>query len=166
MNFNSVLLGLHLFSAATWFGAAFLFGIVVGPTIGDFTPTTSGEVVVKMLPKYLRFIGIFTFLTPVLGLIAGLSASNGEFGALFSPSTTSGVYMLAGGALSLFAWGVTFAVVLPTGRKIVKITREFVKNQTPQPPGLPKLAMRLKISSGIVLVLLIAILICMVAASG
>jgi len=164
MAFNDVLLWLHIFSAATWFGAVMLFALVVGPTIGDFTPATSGEVVVKMLPKYLRFLAIFTLLTPVLGLATLLASSNGGF-SVFSPNTSFGAYMSAAAALSLISWLVVFAVVYPTGSKIVKITEESVKNQTPQPPGLPRLAMRLKISSGIGLALLVAILVCMVAAA-
>jgi len=164
MAFNGVLLWFHIFSAATWFGAVMLFALVVGPTIGDFTPATSGEVVVKMLPKYLRFLAMFTLLTPVLGLATLLASSNGDF-SIFSPSTSFGAYMSAAAALSLISWLVVFAVVYPTGSKIVKITEEFVKNQSPQPPGLPRLAMRLKISSGIGLALLIAILVCMVAAA-
>jgi len=165
MAFNAVLLWLHVFSGASWLGAVMLFAMVVGPTIGDFSPATSGEVVVKMLPKYLRFIVILTLLTPILGLVALLASSNGDFG-VFSPNTSFGAYMSAGAILSLITWLVTFAVVYPTGRKIVKITEEFVKNQTPQPSGLPRLAMRLKISSGIGLALLLAILVCMVAAAA
>jgi len=165
MAFNAILLWLHVFTGAGWFGAVMLFALVVGPTIGDFSPPTSAEVVVKMLPKYLRFIVIFTLLTPILGLVTIIASSNGDF-SVFAPSTSFGAYMSAGAILSLVSWLVVFAVVYPTGRKIVKITEEFVKNQTPQPPGLPRLAMRLKISSGIGLALLIAILVCMVAASS
>jgi len=163
--FNGILLWLHVFSAASWFGAVMLFALVVGPTIGDFSPATSGEVVVKMLPKYLRFLAILTLVTPILGLVTLLASSNGDF-SVFNPSTAFGAYMSAGAFLSLVSWLVVFAVVYPTGRKIVRITEEFVKNQTPQPPSLPRLAMRLKISSGIGLALLIAILVCMVAAAS
>ena len=164
MALNGILLWLHVFSAASWFGAVMLFAIVVGPTIGDFSPATSGEVVVKMLPKYLRFMVILTVLTPVLGLVTLLVSSNGDLG-VFSLDTSYGAYMSVGAILSLMSWLVVFAVTYPTGRRIVRITEEFVKNQTPQPPGLPKLAMRLKVSTGIGLVLLAAILVCMVAAA-
>jgi len=159
-----IFLWLHIFSAASWFGAAMLFAIVVGPTIGDFTPSTSGEVVTKMLPKYLKFIAIFTVLTPVLGLITALTSSNGSFN-VFSPSSQYGTWISAGALLSLVLWVVTFAVVYPTGRKIIRITMEVVKNQASRPPTLPPLAMRLKISSGVGLALLVAILICMVEAA-
>ena len=162
--FNGILLGLHIFSAASWFGAVMLFAMIVGPTIGDFTPATSGEVVVKMLPKYLRFIVIFTVLTPILGLVTLLSSSNGSFDVFMSGSNF-GAYMSAGALLSLVTWLVTFLVLYPTGRRIIRITEEMTKNQTPQPPVLSKLAMRLKISSGVGLALLIAILVCMVAAT-
>ena len=162
--FNGILLWFHIFAAASWFGAVMLFATVVGPTIGDFTPSTSGEVVVKMLPKYLRYIMIFTGLTPILGLVTALSSSGGSM-SIFVPNSDFGVYILAGALLSLVAWVVTFGVVYPTGKKIVRITEEVVRDKSPQPPQLPKLAMRLKISSGIGLALLIAILICMVAAN-
>ncbi len=141
-----------------------LFAMVVGPTIGDFTPATSGEVVVKLLPKYLRFILICTFLTPILGLITALYSSNWSF-SFFSPSTNYGIYISAGAFLSLIALVVTFAVVYPTGKKIINITKAMMKNQSPQPPMLPKLAMRLKISTGLGLALLVGIIVCMVAAS-
>jgi putative copper export protein len=39
---STVLLFLHIFSGASWFGGVLLFAVVVGPTIGDFTPATSG----------------------------------------------------------------------------------------------------------------------------
>ena len=165
MAFNGILLGLHVLSAASWLGGVMLFAMVVGPTIGDFTPATSAEVVVKMLPKYLRFLVILTLLTPILGLATLLASSNGDL-AVLSPGTSFGAYMSAGAALSLASWLVVLVVVYPTGRKIVKITEEFVRNQAPPPPGLPRLAMRLKISSGIGLALLVAILACMVAAAG
>jgi len=163
--FNGILLWLHIFSAASWFGATLLFAMVVGPTIGDFTPSTSGEVVTKMLPKYLRYSVIFTLLTPILGLATALYSSNGSF-SIFTTDSTFGTYMAAGALLSLITWIVVFAVIYPTGTRIVKITQEMVNNKAPQPAVLPRLAMRLKISSGIGLALLIAILICMVAAAG
>ena len=162
--FNGILLWFHIFAAASWFGAAMLFAMVVGPTIGDFTPATSGEVVVKMLPKYLRYIMIFTGLTPILGFVTALSSSGGNL-SVFMPNSDFGVFISTGALLSLVSWIVTFGVVYPTGKKIVKITEEVVRNQSPQPPQLPKLAMRLKVSSGIGLALLIAIMICMVAAN-
>jgi len=159
-----ILVWLHVFSAASWFGALMLFAIIVGPTIGDLTPSTSHEVVVKMLPRYLRFIAIFTVTTPILGLVTALASSNGSF-SVFSPSSGFGMWMSTGALLSLVLWVVTFVVVYPTGRKIVRLTMEVAKNQAPQPPGLPPLAIRLKISSGVSLALLIAILTCMVAAA-
>ena len=165
MAFANILLWFHVFSAASWFGAVMLFAMVVGPTIGDFTPSTSGEVVVKMLPKYLRFILIFAVLTPVLGLATALYSSNGDL-SIFAPNSSFGLYMSAGAALSLLSWIVALGVVYPTGNRIVSITKEMIRDQTPQPPTLPKLAMRLKISSGVGLVLLIAILVCMVAAAS
>jgi len=165
MSFNAVLLWLHVFGAASWFGAVMLFAMVVGPTIGDFTPETSGEVVVKMLPKYLRYLMIFAVLTPVLGLATALYSSNGSL-SIFTLSTTFGAYMTAGAVLSLLSWILAFGVVWPTGNRIVSITKDMVRDRTPQPPVLPKLAMRLKISSGIGLAVLIAILVCMVAAAS
>ena len=162
--FNAILLWLHVFSAASWFGAVMLFAMVVGPTIGDFTAPTSGEVVVKMLPRILVYLTVFTGLTPILGLATALSSSGGL--AALAPNSTFGDYMTAGALLSLVTWIIFFAVGYPTGKKIIRITEEAMKTQAPQPQTLAPLAMRLKISSGIGLALLIAILICMVAAAS
>src|SRR5580700_1339837 len=139
-----VLLWLHVFTAASWFGGVLLFAMVVGPTIGDFTPVTSGEVVVKMLPKILRYMMIFAGVTPLLGLATALSYANGDM-SVFSPSTSFGMDISAGAFLSLVSWIVVFAVVYPTGKKIVRITEEMVKNKGSPSPLLPPLAMRLKI---------------------
>ena len=163
MPFNAVLLWLHIFSGASWFGATLLFAMVVGPTIGDFSPATSNEVVVKMLPKYLKFTVIFAVLAPALGLVTALESSGWSF-TMFSTGSTFGAYMTAGAVFSLLTWAVLFGLVYPTGNKIISIHREIEKGQ-PQPASLPGLAMRLKISSGIGLALLIAILVCMVAAT-
>ena len=163
MDFNAILLWLHIFSGASWFGATLLFALVVGPTIGDLSQATSNEVVVKMLPKYLKFTVTLTLLAPVLGLVTALYASDWSFN-IFSPSSNFGIYMTAGASLSLLAWLVVLGVVYPTGSKIVSITRGIKEGQA-QPMTLPKLAMRLKISSGVGLALLIGILICMVAAT-
>ncbi|MDA4123086.1 MAG: hypothetical protein OK456_07905 [Thaumarchaeota archaeon] len=164
MVFNEIMTGLHVFSAATWFGATVLFALIVGPTIGDFTPGTSNEVVVKMLPKYLLFIVFFTLLTPILGLASALSSSGGV-SAVFDTGTSFGLYMSVGAGLSLATWAVALGVVYPTGTRIIRITREMIKNNSPHDPRLPSLAMRLKISTGVGLVLLIGIMVCMVAAS-
>lgn len=161
---NTVLLLLHIVSGASWFGGLLLFAMVVGPTIGDFTPATSGEVVTKLLPKILRYMMIFVGLTPILGLLIVFSTPGGM--STLAPTTTYGMFISAGAFLSLLTWVVFFGVAYPTGRKIIAITEEVVKKQTPAPPDLPKLAMRLKISAGIGLVLLVAILICMVAATS
>jgi uncharacterized membrane protein len=162
---NAVLLGLHVFSAASWLGAVMLFGLVVGPTIGDFTPPTSGEVVVKLLPKLLRYLMVFVIITPVLGVATALSYSGGSF-SVFAPTSAFGMDISAGAFLSLVTWVVFFGVGYPTGTKIVRITREMVEKQAPPSPLLPRLAMRLKIASGIGMVLLIVILILMVAAAN
>jgi uncharacterized membrane protein len=121
---NTVLLFLHIFSGASWFGGVLLFGMVVGPTIGDLTPATSGEVVIKMLPRILRYLMIFVGLTPILGLLIVFSAPGGM--RALAPTTTYGMFISAGAFLSLVTWAVFFGVSYPTGRKIIAITEEFV----------------------------------------
>ena len=91
---STVLLFLHIFSGASWFGGVLLFAVVVGPTIGDFTPATSGEVVIKMLPRILRYMMIFVGLTPILGLLIVFSAPGGM--SALAPTTTYGMFISAG----------------------------------------------------------------------
>lgn len=153
----SVLLWLHIFSAVGWLGAAMLFGMVIGPTIGEMSPGTRAEIVVKIFPRFLRYVTIFALMTVAFGL-----ALVADLGVDFF-STTDGSYIKVGAGLALIAVIVAVVVIAPATRKMYKLTEEMLKNSTPPTPELAKVAGRLRIGATTGLVLLILTLIFMVA---
>lgn len=160
-----VLLWLHIFSAVGWLGAAMVFGLLIGPTVGTFTPGTRAEVVVKLFPKYVKYVEAFSIATVVFGVALVLYIGNGDM-SVFSPSTTFGLYITAGAVIALITVGLAFSLIVPTARKIVRLTEEMVKNQSPPSPELPKASARLRMSATLALVLLVLVLICMVAGTA
>jgi len=163
----AVLLWLHIVSAVGWLGAAMVFAMLIGPTLPSLTPASRGELIVKLLPKYIRYAEIFTFVTPIFGLGLALYISHGSF-AVFSPTTYGnfGLYISIGALLSVVAWVISFGLVAPTGHKIVSITKEMMKVLgTPPPPELQKASIRLRIASTAGLVVLFLIVAVMVAAA-
>ena len=161
----TVLLWLHIVSAVGWLGAAMVFAMLIGPTLLTLTPSSRGELIVKLLPKYIRYAEIFTFVTPVFGLVLALYITQGNW-AIFSPNTYFGLFLSIGALLSLVAWVISFGFVAPTGRKIVKYTTDMIKNPgAPPPAGLQRASQRLRIASTTGLVVLLLIVVCMVVAA-
>jgi uncharacterized membrane protein len=139
-----------------------VFGMIIGPTIGTLTPGTRAEVVLKLFPKFSRYVGIFSLMTVVFGVALVLDIGNGDM-SVFSPSTTYGLYISTGAVLALLAVVLAFTIIIPSTRKVYRLTEEMVKNSAPPSPELPKAAARLRIGATAALALLILVLIFMVA---
>jgi uncharacterized membrane protein len=159
-----VLLWLHIVAAIGWVGAAMVFGMLIGPALPTFTPSTRGEFVVKVVPKYTRFAQVFTVVTPIVGIALALSMSGGDM-SVFAPTTQFGLFISAGAALTLVAWVVAFGVIGPAAHKVVRLTEEAMKSPGPPSPELLAANKRLRMGAASGLVLLLVILACMVAAS-
>jgi len=161
----TVLLWLHIVSAIGWLGAAMVFAILIGPTLPTLTPSSRGDLIVKLLPKYIRYAEIFTFITPVFGLVLALYITHGNW-IIFSPSNNFGLFLSIGALLSLVAWVIGFGFVAPTGRRIVKYTTDMMKSPgAPPPAGLQRASKRLRLASTSGLVVLLLIVVCMVVAA-
>ena len=161
---TEVLLWLHIVGAVGWVGAAMVFGMIVGPSLPIFTPSTRGEFIVKVLPRYVRYVQVFTILTPLVGVALALSLSNGSF-SVFSPSTTFGIFLSAGAGLSVVAWILAFGVIGPAAGKLVRLTVEMAKSSGPPPPDLLSASKKMRAGASVGLVVMMAILVCMVAAN-
>lgn len=157
-----ILLWLHIFSAVGWLGAVMVFGMLIGPTLGTLTPGTRAEVVLKLFPKYVRYIEGFSIATLVFGVALVLDIANGNM-SVFSLSTTFGLYITIGAALAAITVVVAFAFIVPNTHKLIHLTEAMVKNPGPPPPDLPKVAARIRMGATVALVLLILVLVFMVA---
>jgi uncharacterized membrane protein len=163
----AVLLWLHIVSAVGWLGATMVFAMLIGPTLPSLTPAARSELVVKLLPKYIRYAEIFTFITPIFGLTLALYISHGSW-SVFNPAVYGnlGLYLSIGALLSLVAWAISFGLVAPAGRRVVWFHKQMMKNPAAPPPaGLQRASTRLRIASATGLVVLLVIVVCMVAAA-
>ena len=146
-----------------------VFAMLIGPTLPSLTPGSRGELLVKLLPKYITWVQIFTLITPIFGLTLLLYISHGNMNVFsLSPAADNhfGFFITLGALLSLVAWGLVFGFVTPTARRIVWFTKEMIKNPTSPPPaGLLKANARLRVLSSTGLIVLFLIVACMVYAS-
>jgi len=157
-----LLLWFHIFAAVGWLGAAMVFGMLIGPTIGTLTPGARAEVVLKLFPKYVRYAKAFGLITVIFGLALVLDIGNGDM-SVFSPSTSFGLYITTGAVLALVAVVMAFAVISPSANRVCRLTEEMVKNSSPPSPELSKAATRLRVSSLVGLAVLVLVLVFMVA---
>jgi hypothetical protein len=160
---TEVLLWLHIVAAAGLVGAAMVFGMIIGPSLPALTPVARGEFLVKVLPKYVRYAQILTVITPLIGVALAFSLPGGTASA-FNPSTRFGMFISAGAGLSLVTLVVAFGVIGPASKKVVKLTEETMKNQGPSSPDLMAANNKVRIGAAVGLFILLAILVCMVAA--
>ena len=54
---------LHIFSVVSWFGAVLFFVVIIEATLPKLSPQTNGELVVKMFPRFIGFVEIFSVQT-------------------------------------------------------------------------------------------------------
>ena len=139
-----------------------VFGLLIGPTLPSFNPAARAEFVLKVIPKYVRYVTGFALMTVVFGvlLVADIESSNSS---ALSLSNSFGAYIAVGATSSLLALIVAMAVIGPAAKKIVSLTAELVRNPSPPPPDLMKANARLRAGASAGLILLVLALIFMVA---
>jgi uncharacterized membrane protein len=162
---TAILLWLHIFSAVGWLGSVMVFGMLVSPLLPGFSVSTRAELVVKLFPRYVRYLEAFTLTTVVFGAAAALALANGNM-AVFAPTSNFGLFISVGALLALIALVNAFAVAVPATNKVVRLTAEMMKNPGPPPPELQKASSRLRVSASFGMVILIIVLVCMVAAAS
>jgi len=161
---GAVLAWLHIFSAIGWMGSAMFLAIVLGPSTRELPPPSRRDLVLRLFPRFIRFVSIFATLTLLFGVLLGLAlVSDGS--DTISPSTAWGLRIMIGGIVALIAYGLAMAFGLRSARKILGIVRKAQPDQQAQAPELAKLTTRLRLTAVTVTLLLSLSLILMVAAA-
>ncbi len=124
-----VLLLLHVGSIVAWMGGAILFVSVVSPSLRRMSPTSRSEFVLSALPPYMRFIGGSSILSVIAGL--ALYTYITQVATSLAPSSSGLIYVQAGALLSLVVLLIAFGVVIPTGRKLVRLLKQSQKQAAP-----------------------------------
>lgn len=164
MILTTVVQWVHIFGAIGWLGGAMVFGIVIGPAMEKFSAPTRGEFVVRVVPRFVRFIETFSILTVVFGILTVAAYANGDY-SIMSLSNSFGLYISIGAVLAVVAIGIAMGVIVPATHKIVKITESLMKSPAQPPPELMVASKRLKFGSLSAMVILIAVTVLMVAAA-
>ena len=160
---TAILAWFHILGAIGWLGAVMLFGMLIGPLLPGLSPTTRGELIVKLFPRFVRYIQVFAIATPVFGVSLVLSVAGGDL-SVMSPSNSFGLFISTGAVITVVVLIIAFAVVLPTARRIVQVVIRMQENPGPPPPELPAIQKRLRIGATTAMVLLMIVLAFMVAA--
>jgi hypothetical protein len=67
----------HIFSVIGWSGAALTFLVSIKPSLAKFSPAASGEFILKVLPRFVRSVQIFSALTLIFGPSLAYAMSDG-----------------------------------------------------------------------------------------
>ncbi len=157
-----VLAWLHVVSAICWLGGGIMFAFVVGPALSRLSPASSGEFLVKVVPRVVRFFQVFAALTILFGLLLLYNLGGPS---LLSPSTSYGVDLSIGAGFAIVAFVESEFVAVPIQLQAVRMIREMLAAGQHQPPaGFPKTLRLATITATLTVVLLIFASVFMVGA--
>ncbi len=155
----------HIISVIGWFGAALTFLVSIRPSIAKFSPQASGEFVLKVFPRFVRSVQVFTVLTLTFGPLLAFAMNDGPPNAFDLVSPWSRL-IIAGASFGIATFFVVFLVLTPTAKKMGNLIRQMQQNpQKPPPAQLQMLQKRLSIIPPLGVTLLLLAEACMVAAA-
>jgi len=161
---QAVIAWFHIFSAVGWLGGGIMFGFVIAPALARLTPPASGEFMIKVVPRVLRFFQVLPGMALLFGFLLLYHMTGGDFGML-SPSTSWGFDISSGILFALVTFAIAELHTVPTFSKAIGIVKQMQASGQPQPsPELPKVLNRARISATVGLFLLLVVLAFMVAA--
>ena len=147
-----VLAWLHVVSAITWLGGGILFSFVVGPSLVGMSPAASGEFLVRVVPKVVRYFQAAAGMTVVFGLLLFYDMGGPS---LLGGSTTYGQLLSVGIVCAVAAFVEAEFFAVPAMLRAVRLARESAASgRSEQPAGFPK-AIRMAALGGILAVALL-----------
>lgn len=162
----TVLTWFHVFSVVGWFGAALVFLVVIEPSLPNLSPQTSGEIILKVFPKFVRYIQVFAVLTLVFGIALALIMSNGDL-TLFGLGSAWGLDVTIGASFGFATFLLVFLLLTPSVEKLGKIVVQMQQNPLqPLPVEFHIVQERLKFGAPTAVLLLSLAMVFMVAAAG
>jgi len=159
----------HVVSVIGWTGAALTFLVAIGPSLKRLSPQANSEIALKMFPRYVRTIQIFTVLTLIFGpLLAFTMNATNEVGGpnvfdLISPWSR---FVTAGASVGIITFFLVFFVFTPTAKGLGRIILQMQQNpQQPPPAEFGSLQKRVAILGPLAVTLLLLAEVFMVAAA-
>lgn len=146
---NQLLVGVitwaHVVSVVGWFGAVLTFLISIRSSLPKMSPQASGEFVLKVFPRFVRSVQVFTVLTVTFGPLLAYTMSDGPPNAFDLVSPWS-IFVTLGASLGIIMFFVVFLLFTPTAHKMVQLIKQMQQNpQQPPPAELSKVQKRLSL---------------------
>lgn len=161
-----ILTWIHVFSVVGWFGAALLFLMVIEPSIPKLSPQASSELVLKVFPRFVRYVQVFATLALVFGVALALAISDGNF-LLFGFGSGWGLDVTLGGSFGVVTYLLVFLLLAPSVTSLARMVAQLQQNPgQPPPPEFHAVQERLRYGAPSAVVLLSMAMVFMVAASG
>jgi hypothetical protein len=129
-----------------------MFAFVVGPALSRLSPSSSGEFLVKVVPRVVLFFQVFAGLTILFGVL--LLYNMGGLG-LLSPSSSYGLDLTVGAAFAIVAFIESEFVAAPIQLKAVRMIRNMLAAGQHQPPAEFPQALRMATITAILTVVLL-----------
>ena len=166
---NQVIVGIltwsHVISVVGWFGAVLTFLISIRPSLAKLSPQANAEFVLKVFPRFVRSIQVFTVLTIVFGPSLAYAMSDGPPNVFDLVSPWS-IFVTLGASLGITMFLVVFFIFTPTAKKLVRLIQQMQQNPGQPPPAeLPKVQKRMSMLPPIGATLLLLAEVFMVAAA-
>jgi uncharacterized membrane protein len=152
---TAILAWLHVISAIGWLGGGIMFAFVLAPALAKLSPPSSGEFLVKVVPRVVRFFQIIAVTTILFGVLFLYNFSNGDF-RILSFSSSFGADLTIGLVLGLVAFIISEFVAVPIQLKAIKMIKAMqAAGQHQPPPDFPKTLKRAADTATLTVVLLI-----------
>ncbi len=160
----AIIAWLHVASAISWLGGGIMFAFVIGPALAKLSPPSSGEFLVKVVPRVVRFFQIMAGSTVLFGVLLIYSLGGNSFD-LLSPSHFYGVDLTIGLSIGFITFLISEAVAVPIQLKAIRMIRGMQAAGQHQPPAeFPKTLKRASDTATLTVYLLILTLVFMIAA--
>jgi uncharacterized membrane protein len=146
---NQLLVGVitwaHIVSVVGWFGAVLTFLISIRSSLPKLSPQAGAEFILKVFPRFVRSVQVFTVLTVVFGPLLAFTMSDGPPNAFDLMSPWS-IFITIGASLGIIMFFVVFLLFTPTANKLVRLIWQMQQNpQQPPPSELSRLQKRLSL---------------------
>jgi uncharacterized membrane protein len=161
----AILAWLHIISAIGWLGGGIMFAFVVGPALAKLSPPSSGEFLVKVVPRVVLFFQISAGTTILFGtLLLYNILPTVDFGTM-SNLKPYGLEITIGLSIGFIAFLISEFVAVPIQLKAIKMIKGMQAAGQHQPPAeFPKTLKRAADTATLTVVLLILASVFMVAA--
>ncbi len=129
-----VLTWFHVVSVIGWTGAALTFLVSIRSSLPKLSPQASGEFVVKVMPRFVRSVQVFTVLTLVFGPSLALAMNDGPPNQFNLVSPWS-IFVTLGASVGIVMLLVVFFLFTPTANGLVQTIKQMQQNPGQPPPA-------------------------------